>query len=92
MIIFDIVNKVLCYLLSIDLNCVFISDFLMGGDFFIVRVVILREHNLFLLPLPLLLLIFLPLLLSKLFFVQWILIVLLSEHLAAIITSRYICR
>ena len=92
MIIFDIVNKVLCYLLSIDLNRIFISDFLMGGDFFIVRVVILREHNLFLLPLPLLLLIFLPLLLSKLFFVQWILIALLCEHLAAIITSRYIRR
>lgn len=88
MVIFDIVNKVLCYLLSIDLNCILISDFLMGGDFFIVRVVILREHNLFLLPLPLLLLIFLPLLLSKLFFVQWILIALLSIHLAAIITSR----
>jgi hypothetical protein len=91
-IIFDIVNKVLCYLLSIDLNCIFISDFLMGGDFFIVRVVILRKHNLFLLPLPLLLLIFLSLLLSKLFFVQWIIIALLSEHLAAIITSRYIRR
>lgn len=89
MIIFDIINKVLCYLLSIDLNGSFIRVFLLDD---VVRVVILREHNLFLLPFPLLLLIFLSLLLSKLFVVHWILIALLSEHLATIITSRNISR
>jgi hypothetical protein len=88
-IIFDIINEVLCYLLSIDLNGSFIRVFLLDD---LVRVVILREHNLFLLPFPLLLLIFLSLLLSKLFLVQWIIIALLSEHLATIITSRNISR
>ena len=90
-IIFDIINEVLRYLLSIDLYGSFIRDILLD-DLLIVRVVILCKHNLFLLPFPLFLLVFLPLLLSKLFLVQWIVIVLLSEHLATIVTSRHIPR